>query len=197
MPTNAEIATFEDFGLNDVQRISYRPIRAIEMVEPNPKWPSSFTLIAQRIQAALGDRALAIEHIGSTSVPDLPAKDVIDVNLVVADVTAEGDYVQDLEDAGFQFLTRNKEHRFFGLDEPYANIHVWGPDSSEVIRHRIFKEWLLDHEDDRLAYAEAKRQAASAARQAGETANEYNGRKQPIIREILKRAFAAHGISGS
>jgi GrpB-like predicted nucleotidyltransferase (UPF0157 family) len=108
MPTNAEIATFEDFGLNDVQRISYRPIRAIEMVEPNPKWPSSFILIEQRIKAALGDRALAIEHIGSTSVPDLPAKDVIDVNLVVADVTAEGDYVQDLEDAGFQFLTRNK-----------------------------------------------------------------------------------------
>lgn len=108
MPTNAEIATFEDFGLNDVERISYRPIRAIEMVEPDPKWPSTFILISQRIKAALGDRALAIEHIGSTSVPDLPAKDVIDVNLVVADVTAEGDYVQDLQNAGFQFLTRNK-----------------------------------------------------------------------------------------
>jgi GrpB-like predicted nucleotidyltransferase (UPF0157 family) len=108
MPTNAEIAKFEDFGLNDVQRISYRPRRVIEMVEPNPKWPSSFILIAQRIQAALGGRALAIEHIGSTSVPDLPAKDVIDINLVVADPTAEGDYVRDLEDAGFQFLSRLK-----------------------------------------------------------------------------------------
>jgi GrpB-like predicted nucleotidyltransferase (UPF0157 family) len=108
MPTNAEIAKFEDFGLNDVQRISYRPHRVIEIVEPNPKWHSSFVLIAQRIQAALGGRALAIEHIGSTSVPDLPAKDVIDINLVVADPTAEGDYVRDLEDAGFQFLSRLK-----------------------------------------------------------------------------------------
>jgi len=108
MPTNAEIAKFEDFGLNDVQRISYRPRRVIEMVEPNPKWPSSFILIAQRIQAALGGRALAIEHIGSTSVPDLPAKDIIDINLVVADPTAEGDYVRDLEDAGFQFVSRMK-----------------------------------------------------------------------------------------
>jgi GrpB-like predicted nucleotidyltransferase (UPF0157 family) len=108
MPTNAEIAKFEDFGLNDVQTISYRPRRVIEMVEPNPKWPSSFILIAQRIQAALGGRALAIEHIGSTSVPGLPAKDVIDINLVVADPTAEGDYVRDLENAGFQFLSRLK-----------------------------------------------------------------------------------------
>jgi GrpB-like predicted nucleotidyltransferase (UPF0157 family) len=105
MPTNAEIAKFEDFGLNDVQRISYRPRRVIE---PNPKWHSSFVLIAQQIQATLGGRALAIEHIGSTSVPDLPAKDVIDINLVVADPTAEGDYVRDLEDAGFQFLSRQK-----------------------------------------------------------------------------------------
>lgn len=108
MPTNAEIAKFEDFGLNDEQSVSYRPRRVIEIVEPNPKWPSLFILIAQRIQAALGGRALAIEHIGSTSVPGLPAKDVIDINLVVADPTAEGDYVRDLEDAGFQFLSRMK-----------------------------------------------------------------------------------------
>jgi GrpB-like predicted nucleotidyltransferase (UPF0157 family) len=74
---------------------------------------------------------------------------------------------------------------------------VWGPDSSEIVRHRIFKEWLLDHEDDRLAYAEVKRQAAPAAREAGDTVIEYNERKQPVIREILKRAFAAHGISES
>jgi GrpB-like predicted nucleotidyltransferase (UPF0157 family) len=108
MATNAEIAKFEDFGLNNVQRISYRPRRIGEMVEPNPKWPSSFILIAQRIQAPLGGRALAIEHIGSTSVPDLPAKNVIDINLVVTDPTAEGDYVRDLEDAAFQFLSRLK-----------------------------------------------------------------------------------------
>jgi len=194
MPTNAEIANFEDFGLNNIERISHRTPRVIEIVEPNPKWPSLFILIAQRIQAALGSRALAIEHVGSTSVPDLPAKDVIDINLTVADPTAEGDYVRDLEDAGFQFVSRMKDHRFFGLDEPYANIHVWGPDSSEVVRHRIFKEWLLNHEDDRLLYAETKRQAVSAT---GETGKEYNEHKQPVIREILKRAFVAHGFSES
>jgi GrpB-like predicted nucleotidyltransferase (UPF0157 family) len=74
---------------------------------------------------------------------------------------------------------------------------VWGPDNPEAVRHRIFKEWLLDHEDDRLAYAEAKRQAASAAREAGDTVLEYSKRKQPVIRDILKRAFAARGISES
>jgi GrpB-like predicted nucleotidyltransferase (UPF0157 family) len=106
MPTNAEIVNFEEPDLNRGQIISRRPHRVIKMVEPNPKWPSIFVLIAQRIQAALGSRALSIEHIGSTSIPDLPAKDIIDINLVVADPTVEGDYVRDLEDAGFQFLYR-------------------------------------------------------------------------------------------
>lgn len=113
MPLNAEVTTFLEFDLNDLQRVSRRPPRTIELVEPNPKWASSFVLIAQRIQAALGSRALLIQHVGSTSVPDLPAKDVIDVDLVVANPGDEGDYVQDLEDAGFQFLFREPKVPIF------------------------------------------------------------------------------------
>lgn len=106
MPSNAEVTKFVEFDMDGIQTVWKRPKRPIELVEPDPKWASSFVLIAQRIQAVLGGRALAIEHVGSTSVPDLPAKDVIDVDLVVADPANEGDYVQDLEDAGFQFLFR-------------------------------------------------------------------------------------------
>jgi hypothetical protein len=109
MPPNTEVMKVLDLDPAYVQRVSHRPKRTIEMVEPDPKWPSSFVLIAQRIQAALGSRALSIEHVGSTSVPDLPAKDVIDVDLVVADPKDESDYVQDLEGAGFQFLSRQPE----------------------------------------------------------------------------------------
>jgi GrpB-like predicted nucleotidyltransferase (UPF0157 family) len=86
------------------------------------------------------------------------------------------------------------EHRFFGHYEPYANLHVFGPNCPQVIQHCIFKAWLCDHEDDRLAYAKIKREAASAARDAGESVNEYNKRKEPIIKDILARAFEANDL---
>jgi len=198
MPTNEDATKHPDFDIGGVQRVSHRRNkRSIEMVDPNPKWASSFMLIAQRIQAALGDRALAIEHVGSTSVPHLAAKDNIDVDLVVADPTAEEAYVRDLEGAGFQFLLREPawyEHRFFGFDEPYASIHVWGPGSPEPARHRIFAKWLREHEDDRRLYEQVKRQAAAASRELGEKMDEYNFRKQAVVREILDRALEADGL---
>lgn len=197
MPSKADVVKHFDFDASGVQVVSVRPRRRLELVDPNPRWGSSFTLIAQRIQAVLEGRALAIEHVGSTSVPGLPAKDVIDVDLIVADPTDEESYVKDLEDAGFQFLFREPlwhQHRFFGLDEPYANIHVFGPSSAEVVRHRIFRQWLLHHEDDRLRYGEVKRAAAAESRAGNETVNQYNARKEPVIREILDRAFREQGL---
>jgi GrpB-like predicted nucleotidyltransferase (UPF0157 family) len=197
MPSDADVVKHVDFDVADAQIIATRPKRAIEIVEPNPKWAASFTLIAQRIQAALGSRALVIEHVGSTSIPNLPAKDIIDVDLVVADPTDEESYVQDLEDAGFQFLIREPkwyEHRFFGLDEPYANIHVFGPGAAELTRHRIFKQWLLNHEDDLVRYAEMKRAVAAESRVSNETMDQYCVRKNPIVRDILDRAFREQGL---
>ncbi|KAK6086169.1 NADH:flavin oxidoreductase/NADH oxidase [Seiridium cupressi] len=197
MPSNQEVVRHADFDPSDVEVVSIRRHKSIELVEPDTKWASNFVLIAQRIHSALGSRALAIEHVGSTSVPNLPAKDVIDIDLVVADPSDEGSYVEDLGAAGFQFLFREPNwhgHRFFGLDEPYANLHVFGPSSPEVVRHRIFSKCLRENEDDRLAYEKVKREAAEAARGTSETVNQYNNRKEPVIRQILDRAFQAQGL---
>jgi GrpB-like predicted nucleotidyltransferase (UPF0157 family) len=188
-----------DYDPNGVQRVARRVERRVEIVEPDPTWPESFAIISQRIHDALGDRALEVIHVGSTSIPGLPAKSVIDVDLVVADPTKEERYVADLAAAGFQLLYREPawfEHRFFGLDEPYANIHCFGPDCPEVSRHRIFREWLMDpeHQDDFQKYADIKREASRASQAADETVIQYNLRKQPVIREILDRAFKAHGL---
>ncbi|KAE8341709.1 hypothetical protein BDV24DRAFT_151087 [Aspergillus arachidicola] len=194
MPSKSEITEFQMPGV--VEIISTRPQKLIEIVEPDPTWPESFVIIARRIADALGNRLLSIEHVGSTSVPGLPAKAVIDVDVVVADPTAEDSYVPALEAAGFQFLLREPgwyEHRLFGLNEPYANIHVFGPNSAEHVRHRLFRDWLRNHEDDRQRYVDTKRQAAAASRLAGETVNEYNERKQSVIHEILQKAFKEHG----
>lgn len=107
MASNTELLKFVEFDENAAERISHRPrVHRVEICEPNPNWPASFALIEQRIRAALGDRALIIQHVGSTSVPGLPAKDNIDVDIVVADPTDEGNYVEALEGAGFQFLLR-------------------------------------------------------------------------------------------
>lgn len=190
------------FNPADVQIVSKRPQKRIEIVEPDPAWPAAFAVIEARIKAALPQgNLLYIQHVGSTSVPDLPAKAVIDVDVVVVDPTAEESYVPALENAGFQFLLREPkwhEHRLFGCDEPYANIHVFAPDSPELVRHRLFRDWLRDpmHEADRELYASVKRQAAAESREAGETVMQYNERKEPVIREILRKVYEAHGLLG-
>jgi len=145
----------------------------------------------------LGDRALAIEHVGSTSVPGLPAKPIIDIDVSVVDPRAESTYVPDLEAIGFRLRVREPGwhgHRLLVVDRPRANVHVFGPDSPELIRHRMLRDWLIDHPDDRQRYAAAKRDSAAASNAAREAVIAYNQRKQPVIREILDRMFRAHGL---
>lgn len=197
MPSNAEIVDHSDFTPSDVQIISVRVQKPIKLVEADPKWATTFALLEQQIRAAVGSQILAVNHVGSTSVPNLPAKDCIDIDLIVADPSDEASYVQGLESVGFQFLLREpswNEHRFFGLAEPYANLHVFGPDSPEPVRHQIFSQWLRENEDDRLAYEKMKREAAAAAEESHGTIHEYTERKGPLIRDILDRAFKAQGL---
>src|SRR5947208_2751511 len=78
----------------------------IHVVEYDDRWPDDFALVAARLRAALGDRALEVHHVGSTSVPDLPAKPVIDIDLVVADPSDEPAYIPDLQAAGFVHTIR-------------------------------------------------------------------------------------------
>ncbi|EAW08560.1 GrpB family protein [Aspergillus clavatus NRRL 1] len=177
-----------------VETVSTRPNKLIEIVDYNPLWPAHFSGIADRIRAALPS-VLAIHHVGSTSVFGLPAKAVIDIDLVVRDPTAEAEFVPALQAAGFQFLFREPnwhQHRFFGLEEPYANVHVWGPDAVKLIRHQRFREWLCAHPDDQERYVQAKRAAAQASRAAGESVMQYNLRKEPVIEDILEKAGVLH-----
>ncbi|QZY28897.1 GrpB family protein [Nocardioides coralli] len=169
----------------------------LEVVEPDPGWPAAFDQVAGAIRAALGDRVLALEHVGSTAVADLPAKPVLDVDLVVADPADEAAYVPDLVAAGFHHVLREPwwhEHRLLKLRDPFTHLHVFGPDSPEVVRHRMFRDWLREHAEDRRRYAEAKRVASGATVRAGGTGMDYNRVKEPVVHEILDRMFRAHGL---
>jgi GrpB-like predicted nucleotidyltransferase (UPF0157 family) len=129
--------------------------------------------------------------------PGLAAKPVIDIDLTVADPGREQDYVSALETIGFRLAIREPwwyGHRVLRMDEPPCNLHVFGFDSPELVRHRIFRDWLRGNPDQRDCYAAAKREAASEANAGGEHVMQYNARKQQVIREIYHRAFVAAGL---
>ena len=173
------------------------PGTGIEMTDPDPSWPQQYDSLAGRIREALGWRVLQLEHVGSTAVPGLAAKPVIDIAVTVADPGREHGYVPALEAAGFQLLIREPwwyGHRMLQAGGPPGNLHVFGSGSPELIRHRIFRDWLRGNPGDRGRYAAAKRRAASAANAAGEHVMAYNARKQQVIREIYHRAFTAAGL---
>lgn len=169
----------------------------IAIVDPDPGWPQIYDALERRIRAALGRRVLGIAHVGSTSVPGLPAKPVIDIDLIVADSADEDTYVAPLEAAGFTLRVREPwwyEHRCLVLTDPRCNLHVFSPDTAEVARNQIFRDWLRRHPEDRALYRDAKIEAADAANSAGEHVMQYNARKQDVIREIHGRAFRAAGL---
>jgi GrpB-like predicted nucleotidyltransferase (UPF0157 family) len=173
------------------------PATGIDVTDPDPSWPRQYDDIASRIRDALGWRALQLEHVGSTSVPGLAAKPIIDVDLTVADPSREQDYVPGLETIGFRLTVREPwwyVHRMLRADKPRCNLHVFGFDSPEPIRQRIFRDWLRGNPEDRDRYAAAKREAASRANAGGEHVMQYNARKQQVIREIYHRAFVAAGL---
>ena len=200
MPRPEEIVRFSDAvaptGVSPWVGVA-APVRGIVIEVYDPDWPRRFTVLAERILGALGDRALSIEHVGSTSVPGLAAKPIIDVNLVVADSSDEVDYVPALEAAGFVLRVREPwwyEHRCLVFADPRCNLHVFSPGCAEAARHRIFRDWLRATPADRDLYRDAKVTAASEANVRDEHVMEYNARKQSVIREIYGRAFRAAGL---
>jgi GrpB-like predicted nucleotidyltransferase (UPF0157 family) len=201
-PSNAEIVRHHDDEPPDgaspyVGR--YRPPPfTVEIVEYDDAWPLAYARLAARILGALpGEVLVGLDHVGSTAVPGLPAKPVIDIDLAVADSAREDSYVPALEAVGFQHVIREPwwhEHRVLKHDSPRAHLHVFSPGSPEVVRHRMFRDWLVEHAEDRVLYAEAKRSAAAASNGAGGTVQDYNALKQPVLREIYDRMFRVHGL---
>lgn len=193
-----DLTTHTVYDMNKVDRVGFRRVpQPLVIQEPDPSWPQEFETVKSLIEGALGPKALVISHVGSTSIPSLPAKPVIDVDLTVPDILDEAAYAPALEAAGFIFLTREPhfhEHRLFALDSPHCNLHLWAKGSAEPMRHLLFRDWLLANQDDRELYAQTKREAAKVTLEKGEDVMAYNFRKETIIRQIYERMFASMGI---
>lgn len=193
MPAVEEITTFPASDPDENPWVAGPPPpECLSVVPYDPSWPERFQDLARKVKAALGDGALAIDHVGSTAVPGLPAKDVVDIDLVVADPADESSYVPALDRLGYRLTVREPsfyEHRCLRLADPRVNLHVFGPDCPEHIRHQLFRDWLRDHPDDRIRYEQAKRTALTD----DGTVVEYNARKEAVVLEIYDRLFRARG----
>ncbi|WNV84065.1 GrpB family protein [Umezawaea sp. Da 62-37] len=169
------------------------PPETVAIVAYTPEWPRRFQAAAAEIRAALGRVVLGIDHVGSTSVEGLAAKDVLDIDLTVADPRQEELYVPALVRIGYVHTVREPswyEHRLLRLAEPRVNLHVFGPDCPELVRHRMFRDWLRAHPEDRALYEDAKQ----AAVPGGGNVMDYNARKEETIQAIYDRLFRAAGM---
>jgi GrpB-like predicted nucleotidyltransferase (UPF0157 family) len=159
----------------------------IELAEYDPKWPRLYEREAARIRGALGPKALRIEHVGSTSVPGLAAKPLVDIVLVVADTRQEDEYVPPLEAAGYVLRIREPdwfEHRLFKGPDTNVNVHTFSEGCEEVDRMIAFRDWLRTHDDDRDLYLAAKRELAQ---REWKYVQNYADAKSTVVREILAR----------
>jgi GrpB-like predicted nucleotidyltransferase (UPF0157 family)/GNAT superfamily N-acetyltransferase len=131
----------------------------ILIVDYDPQWAELFKREAVRIRSVLAERALRIEHVGSTSVPGLRAKPVIDLVLVVTDSADETAYVPVLEAAGYRLHIREAdwyEHRMFKGPDTDINLHTLSAGCPEIDRMLMFRDWLRDNPTDRQLYARIK-----------------------------------------
>jgi len=159
----------------------------IQIINYDSLWPEVFRREADRIRTLLGCRALQIEHTGSTSVPGLAAKPIIDILLVVADSSDEPAYVPLLERAGYSMRIREPhwhEHRMFKGPDADINLHVFPSGSPEINRILNFRDWLRSNAADRDLYERTKRDLAE---KEWADVQDYADAKTAVIEEILAR----------
>lgn len=164
------------------------PPGRVELAEYDPAWPARFAREAGRVREALGDRALALEHVGSTAVPGLAAKPRIDALLLVADSADEATYAPDLEAAGYVLRIREPEwheHRVFKGPDTDVNLHVFSLGCPEPQRMLRFRDHLRRDAADRRLYERTKRELAG--REWAHVQN-YADAKNAVVDEIMPRA---------
>jgi GrpB-like predicted nucleotidyltransferase (UPF0157 family) len=158
--------------------------RSIVLVDYDPSWAKLFDEHRARILAALGSRAIRVEHVGSTAIPGLAAKPIIDIQLSVEDVEDEAGYVPALEAVGYGLRVREPGHRMLRIVD-VAHVHVCSTGSAWERKHLLFRDWLRREGADRDRYGEAKRELAG---RDWETMNHYADAKSDVIAQIMNRA---------
>jgi GrpB-like predicted nucleotidyltransferase (UPF0157 family) len=162
----------------------------VTLLEYDPEWPRLYEREAERIRGALGERVVQLEHVGSTSVPGLCAKPIIDIMLIVPDSADEPAYLPELEAVGYHLNIREpdwEQHRCFKGPDTNVNLHVYSPSTNQIERYRLFRERLRTHDEERDLYAATKRELAA---RTWKYIQNYADAKTEVIDEIIGRAKA-------
>jgi GrpB-like predicted nucleotidyltransferase (UPF0157 family) len=161
--------------------------QSIVIEDYDPAWPQRFAVERDRLDGAVDP--FGIEHVGSTSVPGLAAKPIIDIDMIVEDTADESRFIPPLEEFGYRLVLREPwwfGHRLLVNADEDVHLHVWPRDAAEPVRHRLFRDWLRTHPDDRDLYASTKRRLA---RDTADRPNDYTLAKNEVIDQIFARIF--------
>jgi GrpB-like predicted nucleotidyltransferase (UPF0157 family) len=179
-----------DERLRQVTVGDLRPLHGpIALLEYDPEWPALFAREAARVRSLLGEAVLQLEHVGSTSVPGLTAKPIVDMLLVLPDSADEPAYLPALETAGYSLRIREPEwyeHRVLKGPDTDVNLHVFSAGCVEVTRMLAFRDHLRHDDADRALYELTKR---SLAARRWRYVQDYADAKSEVVEAILSRAL--------
>ncbi|AWB86967.1 GrpB family protein [Mycetocola zhujimingii] len=160
----------------------------VELRDYDPQWASDFLTHRANILQALAGESIGVEHIGSTSVPGLAAKPIIDIVVVVADITAEEDYLDQLVAAGYELRTREPGHRLVRTPGRDVHVHIYERGAVAVSEYLLLRDHLRSDAEDRALYADVKQ---SLMTRRWNDSNDYAAAKTDVIAAIKDRARAA------
>ncbi len=155
----------------------------------DPTWPAQFDAEAAKIRAGLGEAALVLEHVGSTSIPGLAAKPIIDILLALADSGDEDAYVPALAVQGYRLHLREpdwEQHRVMKGEWPFVNLHVFTLGSGEIARMLAFRDRCRTHPEELALYAQTKQALAG---QVWRHVQHYANAKGDVVEAIIARAL--------
>jgi GrpB-like predicted nucleotidyltransferase (UPF0157 family) len=195
LPDPNDISAYEELEKRTIG--GPRPLSGrIDLRDYDPSWPNRYDEHASRIRVAIGDRAVRIEHVGSTSVPGLVAKPIIDIVLEVPDSAEEAAYVGELESACYVLRMREPdwfEHRLFHTPGRDVNLHVFSAGCAESERMVRFRDWLRVNAADRDLYVRTKRELAV---RDWKYMQQYADAKTSVVEQIMTRAMATSTYPG-
>ena len=161
---------------------SHQPIR---LCEYDSSWPTTYKKEEARIKIQLNHEICLIEHVGSTSIPGLCAKPILDILLLVKDSSKEAQYVDALASIGYELIMREEEwyaHRLLRKSEPAVNLHVFSDGCEEAKRMLAFRDWLRVHEGDLRLYGDTKRELSQ---KKWKYVQEYADAKSEVVATII------------
>jgi GrpB-like predicted nucleotidyltransferase (UPF0157 family) len=164
----------------------------IVVVAHDPAWRAGFEEEASRILRVLGDRVLRLHHIGSTAIPGIAAKPVIDLLMEVEDIVELDERNSGLEELGYESMGEFgiTGRRYFRKDNAFGvrthQVHAFAAESTEIARHLAFRDYMIAHPAEARVYGELKR---NLAREFPEDIQRYMDGKDPFIKEHQARAL--------